>query len=99
MDHLEIFQYPHNIFLNFWVELGLLGVITLILFGGYVLSLTKKILTSPEALIVFFALMQVFIHGIVDVPYFKNDLAILTWILLAIIFSYALNAQTFSKKS
>lgn len=75
--HLEIFQYPHNILLNIWVELGLLGLIAVGLLSWHVLR--------AEPSIAIFALLQMIIHGLVDVPYFKNDLAFLTWIFLAII--------------
>ena len=74
--HLEIFQYPHNILLNFWVELGLLGVIA-------IAWLATKLTQSPN-IIPALALLEAFIHGLVDVPYFKNDLAILVWILIAL---------------
>ncbi|MBT5808532.1 O-antigen ligase family protein [Candidatus Uhrbacteria bacterium] len=74
--HLEIFQYPHNILLNFWVELGLLGVIA-------IAWLATKLTRSPN-IIPALALLEAFIHGLVDVPYFKNDLAILVWILIAL---------------
>ncbi|MBI5794212.1 O-antigen ligase family protein [Candidatus Uhrbacteria bacterium] len=100
--HIEIFQYPHNILLNIWVELGVLGVIAFGLLAFQVLR-TVPPTSSPfsalgrarptgEAsppLIAFFALLETTIHGLVDVPYFKNDLAILTWILLAIVCTYA----------
>ena len=111
--HLEIFQYPHNIILNIWVELGLLGLVAFI-------ALTYQVLMSfrprssddraeksrdPSAslgmtqTIAFLALLQMSIHGLVDVPYFKNDLAILTWILLAIVFTYARHTPSLSKTS
>ncbi len=89
--HIEIFQYPHNIFLNIWIELGLLGLAAFILLAVCVLRLIPFPLSRlpvPCAL-AFFALLEISIHGLVDVPYFKNDLAVFTWILLAIIFAYA----------
>lgn len=93
--HLEIFQYPHHIFLNIWTELGLLGLIAF-LYLTYLLCVTKpgfvktrfrqnRVLTTSEQ-IALFALIGMFIHGLVDVPYFKNDLAILTWTLLALVY-------------
>ncbi len=92
--HIEIFQYPHNIILNIWVELGLLGVIAFILLAYQAIlefwRRLKPAATTSSTLATFaslFALLEITIHGLVDVPYFKNDLAILTWILLAIIFS------------
>jgi putative inorganic carbon (HCO3(-)) transporter len=84
--HLEIFQYPHNLVLNIWVELGLLGLIACLLLLWQVLSTVSRLPSTPIA---FFALLQMIIHGLVDVPFLKNDLAVLTFLLLAIIFSYA----------
>ena len=90
---LEIFQYPHNIFLNIWVEMGLLGLIGFIFLIVTVLRTTIISMHSQAkacGYIVIFVLIQMFLHGLVDVPYFKNDLAILTWTLLAIFtFTYA----------
>jgi O-antigen ligase len=83
--HLEIFQYPHNILLNFWVEIGLLGLVAIVWLGYK----TWQQRTHPATLIPLLALTHMLIHGLVDVPYFKNDLALMTWILLAIIFAYA----------
>jgi len=33
----------------------------------------------------FLALVQMSIHGLADVPYFKNDLAMMAWLILAVI--------------
>ncbi|MFA5947227.1 MAG: O-antigen ligase family protein [Patescibacteria group bacterium] len=79
----EIFQYPHNILLNFWVELGLLGVIALL---GFIVSTSRVTLMRRGdvfTLMAFGALATMVIHGLVDVPFFKNDLAILTVAMLA----------------
>lgn len=88
--HVEILQYPHNIFLNFWSELGILGLLWVVAFFIKLFSLffSKKspATTSPPfllpLLLSFFALL---VYGLVDVPYFKNDLAVLWWLLLAMI--------------
>jgi len=82
--HYEIFQYPHNIVLNIWVELGLLGLIAVALLAWQLLVRGRSI--KPESLVGYaalFALIEIAIHGLVDVPYLKNDLAILTWLLIA----------------
>ncbi len=83
----EIFQYPHNIFLNIWTELGLLGLLTFAILAHRVFTTTRHSTTPPfhHSLPVFFALLEMSVHGLVDVPYFKNDLAILTWLLLALL--------------
>jgi len=86
---VEIYLYPHNFFLNFWVELGFFGMIifTWILLRASVLNFSyfRKENTNTRflALGTFFALQTILIHGLVDVPYFKNDLSILFWILIA----------------
>ncbi len=74
----EIFQYPHNIFLNVWSEMGLIGLIGLIVCAILVTRTTWR--RKDDALILAFAaaLLVMLIHGLVDVPFFKNDLAILT---------------------
>ncbi len=79
----EIFQYPHNIFLNMWVELGLLGLIA---FGFLIFLFLRSLSYSTTFLLYYFPLLQIFLHGLVDVPYFKNDLSILTWTLFALLY-------------
>jgi O-antigen ligase len=83
----EDFQYPHNIFFNFWTETGLLGLVSfgvLIYYGFFVcMQLNrKKINLIILGLIGSFA--YIVAHGLVDVPYFKNDLSLQFWSLLAL---------------
>ena len=89
---VEIYLYPHNIILNFWSELGLLGMIIFMWlwfkslfincrnFCGYHLKNNLAWLNWG----LFGAWLAAFIHGLVDVPYFKNDLAVLFWLGLAL---------------
>lgn len=72
---IEIFQYPHNIVLNFWSETGLVGLIA---FGWIVYNWIKR-RNDWTALA---PLIAILIHGLVDVPYFKNDLALAFWLLI-----------------
>ncbi|MBI2552150.1 O-antigen ligase family protein [Candidatus Uhrbacteria bacterium] len=110
--YIEIFQYPHNIVLNFWSETGLLGLLAFawltIIFFRIALLNTRNPSQPPLTLrggdktipplkvrggggsyelipIAAMASMTVLlVHGLVDVPYFKNDLAILFWIVYAL---------------
>jgi O-antigen ligase len=88
--HIDRFIDPHNIVLNFWSETGLLGLAAFawILFTAFVMSWKgwRHSTTSwqPIHLGVFLALVAVVIHGLVDVPYFKNDLSLEFWTLLAL---------------
>lgn len=74
----EIFQYPHNIFLNVWSELGLIGLIGLIGLMSFSLHFAWKNKKDPWVLACFTALLAMVIHGLVDVPFFKNDLAVMS---------------------
>jgi O-antigen ligase len=85
-DYIEIFQYPHNILFNFWSELGILGLLAL----GWILLVFWILLrfAHPDHrwLVrgITAGLVALVVHGLVDVPYFKNDLAIQFWMLAAI---------------
>jgi len=87
----EIYLYPHNIFLNFWSELGLAGLLLFIWIIGkyFYISITNyelRIINYKYLNIgLMCAMIVIIIHGFVDVPYFKNDLAILFWLLIAMI--------------
>jgi len=85
--------YPHNIVLNFWATTGLLGLAA---FGW--LAIRAFILgwrgwrRHPEAwrpydLGVMLALTAMVVHGLVDVPFFKNDLSLEFWALLGILWA------------
>jgi len=91
---VEIYMYPHNIFLNFWSEIGLLGALVFMIlmfkagFMALKLTITYGREKHPEkylALGLMSALVTIFVHGLVDVPYFKNDLAVMFWVILALI--------------
>ena len=79
----EIFQYPHNVVLNIWVELGLLGLVATLLIIILTIKTTWHHRDDPYTLAAFAALATMLIHGLVDVPFFKNDLAVMTAGLLA----------------
>lgn len=82
---MERLIYPHNILLNFWTEIGLLGMLAVVVMISYIFYLGNKIRKNNVIMgagtIAAFTVLVV--HGLVDVPYFKNDLAFLFWILIA----------------
>jgi O-antigen ligase len=91
--HIDRFIYPHNIVLTFWSETGLIG-----LAGFVALMITAfvqcwrgwrhdSIDWRPLQLGVLLALVAVIAHGLVDVPYFKNDLALEFWALLGLVWA------------
>jgi O-antigen ligase len=79
-QHVELLQYPHNLALNVWSELGLPGLMASL---GGILWLTVAVFRNLRAKNVWavpalMAWVAILVQGMVDVPYFKNDLAILT---------------------
>ena len=111
--HVEIYLYPHNFFLNFWTETGLLGLISivwiLIIFFRLIHNLRQRRIRLWRTLFIIresriknnelrimnkeriltlastCAMIALLVYGLVDVPYFKNDLAILFWIIVGIV--------------
>ncbi|MBD3247998.1 hypothetical protein GF382_01750 [Candidatus Falkowbacteria bacterium] len=93
---VEIYLYPHNIILNFWTELGLAGALVFlwlfikalyILFNDFIYRIKnypKDEICPYVSLGIIGALITMLIHGLVDVPYFKNDLAIIFWTIIAL---------------
>lgn len=68
---------PHNIFLLFIFQYGILGLI-FILFCIYK-NIKELIATKTSSLLISanFILLYFFIHGLIDTPFFKNDMLIL----------------------
>lgn len=81
---MERLIYPHNIFLNFWTEIGLVGMLAVIGILVYVFCLANRIRKYNKLMGagLMSAITVLVVHGLVDVPYFKNDLAFLFWILI-----------------
>jgi O-antigen ligase len=82
-DYIEIFLYPHHIWFNFWISLGIWGLIGFIWLSVLLIIKLNQNL-SRENLILLVAFLAIIIQGIVEVPYFKNDLAIVFLFFLAI---------------
>lgn len=88
---MERLIYPHDIFLNFWTEIGLVGMLAFMGILGYGFYLAQKIRKYDKIIGAGLVcmLLALVIHGLVDVPYFKNDLAMLFWVLMfTILFCY-----------
>ncbi|MCX7778922.1 MAG: O-antigen ligase family protein [Patescibacteria group bacterium] len=94
----ETHPYPHNLFLALWSELGIFGLITflMIILNFFQIGFQKlfeiwnlemgnlKSRQHNKLLIasILSAVIVILIHSLVDTSYFKNDLAILFWIII-----------------
>jgi len=91
---------PHNIFLSFWLNTGLLGLLSIagLVFMGAMSFLRKQesdkrqtdpcfsrddTTTNQYRMLAGAAMLTLVIFGLFDVPYWKNDLAVLWWVYLA----------------
>lgn len=77
---------PHNIFLAFWLQCGILGLI------GFIWILVKffkqgfRSLTSGRWLPIILMAVMVYtlVHGIIDTTYWKNDLSVIFWLVVGL---------------
>ena len=82
--------YPHDIWLTFWVEIGLLGLIAFAVIFFGLLWRGWRALPQTEGFHrvalwgVMGSLVLWGIHGLVDSPYWKNDMSVEFWVLAAI---------------
>lgn len=78
--------HPHNIFLAFWLQAGLLGligflsIIYILLKKLFLLLKNKKEAAYAAPLAAYF--VYVLTHGLVDTTYWKNDLALIFWVIV-----------------
>ncbi len=86
--HVELLLYPHNLLLDFWVEFGLLGALWIVLVLVHFFMRGIHSLRTGEhrahSIVILTGMTALVAYGLVDVPYFKNDLAVVFWSLLAL---------------
>ncbi|HVC22350.1 MAG TPA: O-antigen ligase family protein [Candidatus Dormibacteraeota bacterium] len=82
--------YPDQLELDFWVELGVLGFVALL---GFLAELVRYLVPMvragprdhPWAVALGLAWVAIVLHGLLDSPYWKNDLSAEWWILAALV--------------
>ncbi|MDD5397173.1 MAG: O-antigen ligase family protein [Candidatus Moranbacteria bacterium] len=80
---------PHNLFLAFWLQtgfVGLLGFLWILFFvfkSLFHIFKNKKDAALAAPLLGFF--LYTMLHGLIDTPYWKNDLAFLFWICVFLV--------------
>lgn len=81
--------YPHNVLLNFWSETGLLGLVAFVwLMVQAVRTALRGLAAGPWPRATAVGLLGLAVafglHGMVDLPYFKNDQALAFWALVGV---------------
>lgn len=90
---------PHNVLLAFWLETGILGLLGFILllywfFKKGISAYKKSRSISAEwinlggnagvAMLLFSVMAYIVIHGFFDTTYWKNDLAVIFWVVVGL---------------
>ncbi|MFH1012326.1 MAG: O-antigen ligase family protein [Candidatus Peregrinibacteria bacterium] len=81
--------HPHNIFFAFWLNAGVLGLLSFLLL--FVLAHYR--FTYP-----LLAFWSVVLHGFFDTPFWKNDLAMVFWLIVGAILLSQLNQKGNAQK-
>jgi putative inorganic carbon (HCO3(-)) transporter len=82
--------YPDQLELDFWVELGVLGFVGLLAFFAELIRYLAPAVRAgprdhPWAVALTLAWVAIIVHGLLDSPYWKNDLAAEWWLLAALV--------------
>ena len=85
-------SHAHNVFLDFWTRLGILGLVTLVGIQGHfwwhVKELLGRSLSPAQRWLVLgsaASMMDFLVHGLIDNSYFLIDLAFVFWLTLALV--------------
>lgn len=77
--------HPHNLYLGYWLSLGILGIVS---FFALVINFFQRLGKSRGDVTLsaglFAAMVAILIHGLIDTTYFKNDLSAVFWLMLAL---------------
>ncbi|MFA6193273.1 MAG: O-antigen ligase family protein [Parcubacteria group bacterium] len=76
---------PHNIFLAFWLESGLVGLAGFIILIFCFFRDNKKAfqLNREFGMLLLAIMIYILVHGLVDTTYWRNDLAVVFWVVIA----------------
>ena len=78
--------HAHNVFLHFWINTGILGLIGFVVLIVKFFKQTITVFKQQKNVLlgsVIAAMVALLIHGLFDTAYWKNDLSVLFWSVLA----------------
>ncbi|HEX3723090.1 MAG TPA: O-antigen ligase family protein [Nitrolancea sp.] len=93
-------SHPHDIVLDTWLSLGIMGIVLALVFLGILAWSTVRLARYRNGLgvaavgVMFVGIM----HGLVDNGYFLPDLALIFWFMTAIIASETLDSVRFGQQ-
>jgi putative inorganic carbon (HCO3(-)) transporter len=75
--------HAHNLYLQFLLNLGVAGLVGFIWLVVKFFTFVKNCYISWSIPLTA-AMVAILVHGLVDTPYWKNDLSYLFWVILAL---------------
>lgn len=85
--------HSHNLYMETWLNTGILGVVAflwVVIMAFYHAQKTSKNTDVETSRIIGAAsmmLVYILLHGLIDIPFWKNDLALLFWLVMAVLFA------------
>ncbi len=76
-----LIPHPHNFLMGIWLNFGLLGVVAMTCLMILAFSRARGNLKLVIAAMLF----SILIHGLFDMPFMKNDLAMEFWLIIALL--------------
>ena len=90
---IEIPPHPHNLIINFWSDLGIFGLLAIILLYftvGYMFFGKRDKRTN----LMLFVLIYLLVHGLLDLPYGSTENSALFWIVMAMVMRHSSLSQS-----
>lgn len=86
-SHVELLLYPHNLLFDFWTAFGLLGAVWIVgMIAWVIVTLVRRLSFNDFFPKILLGVVTTYVvYGLVDVVYFKNDLAVMWWIFMGFI--------------
>lgn len=78
-----VFRDPHNWIISFWLNMGILGLLSFCYINGYAVRSGLRFGNSEQKALSF-GLIAMLLYGLVDTIYWKNDLSTVWWLIVLI---------------
>lgn len=90
---------PHNLYLAFYLQTGLLGLLGFLLLCLKWFSLGLEQKNTTFSVVSLGILFYLLVHGLVDTPYWKNDLAYSFWVIFFLVLAFTRYLKTDQKSN
>jgi len=75
---------PHNLLLAFWLQTGVLGLLGFVWIVVWFFKKGRKWVRARHGVPLQAVMIYILVHGLIDTTYWKNDLAIIFWLIVGL---------------